>query len=168
MEGVPCPTNKGVSYTNLVSSLAVTLKLDYYYYYNAPSLWILCHCRKFCVLSLWLPCCYLEFCANYNMNSGLICLSIILLIPSQILSRHLEIIYLEFLFLEFCILKLVCLCHSISSLLEICSTECRSFFPPFVLCFYSVLLPWYALHVMVLPCHVDFMLIGSVVALIPY
>jgi hypothetical protein len=33
-EGVPCPTNKGVSYTNLVSGLAVTLKLDYYYYYE--------------------------------------------------------------------------------------------------------------------------------------
>jgi hypothetical protein len=30
-EGVPCPTNKGVSYTNLVSGLVVTLKLDYYY-----------------------------------------------------------------------------------------------------------------------------------------
>ena len=25
---VPCPTNKGVSYTNLVSGLAVTLKMD--------------------------------------------------------------------------------------------------------------------------------------------
>ena len=32
--GVPCPTNKGVSYTNLVSLLAVTLKIDYYYYYH--------------------------------------------------------------------------------------------------------------------------------------
>ena len=32
-KGVPCPTNKGVSYTNLVSHLAVTLKIDYYYYY---------------------------------------------------------------------------------------------------------------------------------------
>jgi hypothetical protein len=32
VEGVPCPTNKGVSYTNLVYSLVVTLKLDYYYY----------------------------------------------------------------------------------------------------------------------------------------
>ena len=31
--GVPCPTNKGVSYTNLVSRLVVTLKIDYYYYY---------------------------------------------------------------------------------------------------------------------------------------
>jgi hypothetical protein len=31
-EGVPCPINKGVSYTNLVSGLVVTLKLDYYYY----------------------------------------------------------------------------------------------------------------------------------------
>jgi hypothetical protein len=31
--GVPCPTNKGVSYTNLVCCLAVTLKIDYYYYY---------------------------------------------------------------------------------------------------------------------------------------
>jgi hypothetical protein len=28
--GVPCPTNKGVSYANLVSGLFVTLKLDYY------------------------------------------------------------------------------------------------------------------------------------------
>jgi hypothetical protein len=28
-ERVPCPTNKGVSYTNLT----VTLKIDYYYYY---------------------------------------------------------------------------------------------------------------------------------------
>jgi hypothetical protein len=27
--GVSCPTNKGVSYTNLVSGLVVTLKLDY-------------------------------------------------------------------------------------------------------------------------------------------
>jgi len=33
VEGVPCPTNKGVSYTKLVSSLAVALKIDYYYYY---------------------------------------------------------------------------------------------------------------------------------------
>ena len=32
-EGGHCSTNKGVSYTNLVSGLAVTLKLDYYYYY---------------------------------------------------------------------------------------------------------------------------------------
>jgi hypothetical protein len=31
--GGPFPTNKGVSYTNLVSSLVVTLKIDYYYYY---------------------------------------------------------------------------------------------------------------------------------------
>jgi hypothetical protein len=31
-KGVPCPTNKGVSYTNLVFGLVVTLKLDYYYY----------------------------------------------------------------------------------------------------------------------------------------
>jgi hypothetical protein len=31
--GAHCPTNKGVSYTNLVSGLAVTLKIDYYYYY---------------------------------------------------------------------------------------------------------------------------------------
>jgi hypothetical protein len=30
--GVPCTTNKGVSYTNLVCcGLAVTLKIDYYY-----------------------------------------------------------------------------------------------------------------------------------------
>ena len=28
-EGVPCPTNKGVSYTKLVFGLAVTLKVDY-------------------------------------------------------------------------------------------------------------------------------------------
>jgi hypothetical protein len=33
MERVPCPTNKGVSYTNLVHGFIVTLKLDYYYYY---------------------------------------------------------------------------------------------------------------------------------------
>jgi hypothetical protein len=32
--GVPCPTNKGVSYTNLVCvAWSVTLKIDYYYYY---------------------------------------------------------------------------------------------------------------------------------------
>jgi hypothetical protein len=30
--GVPCPINKGFSYTNLVSNLTMTLKLDYYYY----------------------------------------------------------------------------------------------------------------------------------------
>lgn len=28
-----CPINKGVSYTNSVSILTMTLKLDYYYYY---------------------------------------------------------------------------------------------------------------------------------------
>jgi hypothetical protein len=28
----PCPTNKGISYTNLVSDLVMTLKIDYYYY----------------------------------------------------------------------------------------------------------------------------------------
>jgi hypothetical protein len=33
VKGVPCPTNKGVSYTNFVSGLVVTLKIDYYYYY---------------------------------------------------------------------------------------------------------------------------------------
>jgi len=33
LRGVPCPTNKGVSYTNLVVGLAVTLKINYYYYY---------------------------------------------------------------------------------------------------------------------------------------
>jgi hypothetical protein len=32
--GVACPTNKGVSYKNLVSGLVVTLKIDYYYYYK--------------------------------------------------------------------------------------------------------------------------------------
>jgi hypothetical protein len=31
--GVPCPTNKRISYTNLVSGLTVTLKINYYYYY---------------------------------------------------------------------------------------------------------------------------------------
>lgn len=30
---VPCPMNKGVSYTNLVFGLDVILKLDYYYHY---------------------------------------------------------------------------------------------------------------------------------------
>jgi hypothetical protein len=29
--GSLCPTNKEASYTNLVSSLVVTLKIDYYY-----------------------------------------------------------------------------------------------------------------------------------------
>jgi hypothetical protein len=29
-QGGSRPTNKGISYTNLVSDLAVTLKLDYY------------------------------------------------------------------------------------------------------------------------------------------
>jgi hypothetical protein len=30
-KGVPCPKNKGVSYTNLVFRLAIILKFDYYY-----------------------------------------------------------------------------------------------------------------------------------------
>ena len=30
--GVPCLTNNGVSYTKLVSSLVVTLKINYYFY----------------------------------------------------------------------------------------------------------------------------------------
>lgn len=44
--GVPCPTNKGVSYTNLVSGLVVTLKIDYYYYYYYYNIWILGTCGE--------------------------------------------------------------------------------------------------------------------------
>jgi hypothetical protein len=33
MQRGSCLTNKGVSYTNLVVGLVVTLKIDYYYYY---------------------------------------------------------------------------------------------------------------------------------------
>ena len=31
---IPCPSSKGVSYTNLVFGLTLALKLDYYYYYR--------------------------------------------------------------------------------------------------------------------------------------
>jgi hypothetical protein len=33
-EKIPCPTNKRVSYTNLMYNLMMTLKIDYYYYYK--------------------------------------------------------------------------------------------------------------------------------------